>query len=63
MLKYIFGIFLSSMFISLSNVSNFVQKWSILYFLPILAATFVTIAMVKVKLIPDFITWAIAQIN
>ena len=35
---------------------NFAQKWSLSYFQPISAAIFVTIATVKVKLIPDFYT-------
>ena len=38
-------------------------KWSLFYFQPILVAIFVTIATVKVKLIPDFYTWAIVLIN
>ena len=42
---------------------KFAPKWSLSYFQPILVAIFVTIAMVKVKLIPDFSTWAIVLIN
>ena len=38
---------------------KFVPKWSFTYFQPILGAIFVTIATVKVKLVPDFNTWAI----
>ena len=33
------------------------------YFKPILEAIFVTIEMVKVKLIPDFYAWTIVLIN
>ena len=38
-------------------------KWSLPYFRPILAAIFVTVATVKVKLKPDLYTWAIAIIT
>ena len=38
-------------------------KWSLFYFQPILAAIFVTIATVKVEIIPDFYTLAIVVIN
>ena len=40
-----------------------VPKWPLFLFKPILAATFVTIATVKVKLISDFYAWAIVLIN
>ena len=40
-----------------------VPKWSIYYFQPILAAIFVTIATVKVKLIRDFNILVIVLIN
>ena len=50
------------MLISLSNVLN-APKWSLSYFQPILAAIFVTIATVKIELIPDFYTWAVVLIN
>ena len=39
-------------------MSHIVPKWSLSYFQPILMANFVTIATVKVKLIPDFYTLA-----
>ena len=52
-LKYLFGMSLCSMLISLSNVSNLLQNRQF----------FVTIATVKVKLIPDVYTWAIVLIN
>ena len=42
---------------------KFAPKWSISYFHSILAAIFVTIATVKVKIIPDLYTWAIVLIN
>ena len=42
---------------------KFAPKWSISYFQPVLAAIFVTIATVKIKLISDFYTWVIALIN
>ena len=42
---------------------KFAQKRPIFYFQPILAATFVTIATVKVESIPGFYTLAIALIN
>ena len=38
-------------------------KWPFSYFQPILAASFVTIATVKVESIPDFYTLAIVLIN
>ena len=59
MLKYHFCICLCSMLISLSNVSYLLQNGHF----PILAAIFVTIAMVKVKLRPDLYTWTIVMIN
>ena len=40
-----------------------VPKWSLTYIQPILAAFQVTIAIVKVKLIPDIYTWAILLTN
>ena len=40
---------------------NFAPKWSVSYFQPILAAIFVTIATVKVKITPDH--WVIVLIN
>ena len=49
LLKYLFGI---CMLISLVKSLKFVPKWSISSFQPILAAIFVTIATVIVKLIP-----------
>ena len=42
---------------------KFAPKWSISCFQPILVAIFVTIAMVKVKLIRDFYTLVIVLIN
>ena len=51
------------MLISLSNVSKIVPKWSLFYFQHILVAIFVTIARVKVRLIPYFYTWTIVLIN
>ena len=42
---------------------EFAPKWSLFYFQPILTAIFVTIAMVKVELIPDFYTLAIIIIT
>ena len=42
---------------------KFAPKWSFSYFQPISAAIFVTIAMVKVKSIPEFYTLAIGLIN
>ena len=42
---------------------KFAPKWSLPYFQPILAAIFVTMAMVKVKSTPDFYTWAIVLTN
>ena len=42
---------------------NLAPKWSISYFQSILAAIFVIIATVKVKLISDLYTWAIVLIN
>ena len=62
MLKYFFGICLSSMLISLTNVPN-ALKLPLSYFQPILAASFVTIATVKVELIADFYTLAIVLRN
>ena len=51
------------MLISLSNVSNLLQNGHFFYCKLILVAIFVTIAMVEVKLIPYFYTWAIVLIN
>ena len=51
------------MLISLSDVSNFFQKGQFPIFQPILAAIYVTIAAVKVNLVPDFYTWTILLIN
>ena len=42
---------------------KFAPKWPISYFCPILAVIFVTIAMVKVKIIESFYTLAIVLIN
>ena len=42
---------------------QFAPKWSFSYFQPILAAIFVTIATVKVELIPDLYTLAFVLIN
>ena len=42
---------------------KFAPKWSLSYFQPIFVAIFVTIATVKVELIPDFYTWVIVLIN
>ena len=42
---------------------KFAPKWPLSYFQPILVASFVTIAMVKVKFIPDVNNWAIVLIN
>ena len=42
---------------------NFAPKWSVSYFQPILAAIFVTIATVKVKITPDLYSWVIVLIN
>ena len=42
---------------------KFAPKWPISYFQPILAAIFVTITMVKVKIIRDFYTLAFVLIN
>ena len=42
---------------------NFAPKWSFSYFQPILAAIFVTIVTVKVKVIGDFNTLVIVLIN
>ena len=47
------------MLISLSNVSNLLQNGQFPVFNIFLAAIIVTIAMVKVELIPDFYTWVI----
>ena len=44
-------------------MAQFAPKWSIVYFQPILAAIFVTIATIKVESMPDFYTWAIVLIN
>ena len=44
------------MLIGLSNVSNLIQYSQLPVFQTILAAIFVTIATVKVKLIPDIYT-------
>ena len=45
------------------SLTIFAPKWLISYFQPVLAAVFVTIATVKVKLIPDLYTWVIVLIN
>ena len=45
------------------TLTIFAPKWSISYFQPVLAAVFVTIATVKVKLLPDLYTWVIVLIN
>ena len=42
---------------------KFAPKWSLSNFYPFLAVIFVTIATVKVKLIPDIYTWANVLIN
>ena len=42
---------------------KFVPKWSLIYFQLILSDIFAAIAMVKVKLHPDFYIWAIVLIN
>ena len=42
---------------------KFVPKWPLSYFQPTLVALLATIAMVKVKLIPEFFTWAIILIK
>ena len=42
---------------------KFALKWPISYFQPILAAIFVTIATIKVKIIRDLYTLAIVLIN
>ena len=42
---------------------KFAPKWSISYFQPILAAIFVTIAMVNVEVIQYFYTLVIVLIN
>ena len=42
---------------------QFAPKWSFSNLQPILAATFVTIATVKVESMPDFYTLAIVLIN
>ena len=42
---------------------KFAPKWSISYFQPVLAAIFVTIATLKVKIISDIYTWVIVLIN
>ena len=42
---------------------KFAPKWSLSYLEPILAAIFVTIAMVKIESIPALYTWAIVLIN
>ena len=43
--------------------AEFVSKWSLSYLKPIFVAIFVTIAMAKVKFIPDFYFWTIVLIN
>ena len=58
LLKCLFGISLSSMFIFLSIVSN-CSKILIFLLSAYFCGNFVTIATVKVKLIPDIYTWAI----
>ena len=47
----------------LSNVSKLFRNGHFFYSQPISVAIFVTIAMVKVKLIPDCYTWAIVLIS
>ena len=42
---------------------KFIPKWPVYFFQPILTTIFVTKATVKIKLIPDFHTWAIVLIN
>ena len=59
LLKCIFGVCLCSVLVSLSNVSNLFQNGQF----PILVAIFVTIATVKVKIIPDLNIWAIVLIR
>ena len=44
-------------------ISNILKIWQFLYFKPILAAIFVTIATVKVKYMPELYTWVILLIN
>ena len=44
-------------------MSQICSKGSLSYFQPILAAIYVTIAMVNVKLILHFYTWAVVLIN
>ena len=61
--KISFGICLCSVLISLSNVSKILQNDHFPYFSLVLVAIFVTIATVKVKLIPDYSTWAFVLIN
>ena len=60
--KYLFGICLFSMLISLSNLSIFLQNDQFHYFQPILVAIFMTIA-IKVKIIWDFYTLVIILID
>ena len=62
LLKYHFDICLCSMLISLSNVSNLLQNGQFSIF-SLFWRHFATIATVKVKLIPEFYTLAIALIN
>ena len=40
---------------------KFVPKWPLSYFQPVLATTLVSIATIKVELIPDFYTSAIVR--
>ena len=42
---------------------KFAPKWSLSCYQPISAAIFVTIATIKVQLIPDIYIWAIDLIN
>ena len=60
--KYLFGICLFSMLISVSNLSIFLQNDQFHYFQPILVAIFMTIA-IKVKIIWDFYTLVIILID
>ena len=65
-LKGFFGIRLC-WYLTLKNSAwkslKFGSKWQFLYFEPILLAIFVSIATEKVKLTPEFYTWAILLIN
>ena len=48
-----------AMFISLSDVSNLLQNGHFVYFQAILVAIVVSLATVKVKLMPEIYTWGI----